>query len=517
MQDRHVVSDQGEVLAFLGDPRSHGLTEPVRRIDTHGAVVFLAGENAYKVKRAVRYPFMDFSTLERRRAACEAEIAVNRPNAPHIYLGAVPITRTDSGLAIAAGPGPVIEWAVHMHRFDETKTLDRLAEAGGLSASLLDDLVAVVLAAHRRAPLRAGEGAVASLERYIAQNEEAFAETPALFAPERAEALTRAARGTFARVRPLLLARGEAGHVRRCHGDLHLRNVVLVDGRPTLFDAIEFDDAIATGDLLYDLAFLLMDLWERGLAVEANVVLNRYLFRSGEEAHLEGLAALPLFLSIRAGIRAKVVAAALPHLPPEEQATGTRDAQRYFRLAEECLASVPPLLVAVGGLSGTGKSTLAAGLAPRVGRLPGAVHLRSDSERKAMFSVAETEPLPEEAYALTITAEVYARLRRKAALALAAGQGVVVDAVHARADERAAIEEVARRAGAGFHGLWLEAPLPALVARIEGRARDASDATPAVVSRQAARDIGPMRWRVVDARGDAETVLSAALDALRLT
>ena len=179
------VVDQAEVFGLLGDPATFGLSAPVRRIDTHGAAVFLAGDDAYKVKRAVRFPFMDFSTLEKRRVACEAEIAVNRPNAPGIYLGVTPIARMGAGLSLG-GAGEVVEWAVHMRRFDEEATLDRLADRQALPLELIAKLASVILLSHERAPLRDGESATRALERYLDQNDEAFAARPDLFDPGRA-------------------------------------------------------------------------------------------------------------------------------------------------------------------------------------------------------------------------------------------------------------------------------------------------------------------------------------------
>ncbi len=381
----HVVADQSEVLALLADPRTHELsTQPVR-IDTHGAVVFLAGDNAYKVKRAVSFPFMDLSTLAKRKAACEAEIAVNAADAPAIYLGAVPVTRGENGLELG-GSGEAVEWVVHMRRFDERRTLDHIAERGGLSPTLLAKLVRAILVSYARAPLRKGAPAAESLRRYLQQNKDAFGESAELFPKERVEALTARSEDMLKRHWELLLERGRTGYVRRCHGDLHLRNIVLLGDEPTLFDAVEFDDAIATGDVLYDLSFLLMDLWERGLKSEANLVLNRYLWGS-DEAQIPGLAALPLFLSVRAAIRAKVVAASLPHLSGKERETRAAEARQYFEAAEYFLEPQAPRVVAIGGLSGTGKTTLAAAIAPHLGRPPGAIHLRSDIERKLLAGV----------------------------------------------------------------------------------------------------------------------------------
>jgi uncharacterized protein len=502
------VADQTEVFSFLSAPATFGLTAPVSRIDTHGAAVFLAGEDVYKVKRAVRFSFMDFSTLEKRHAACEAEIVVNKSNAPGIYLGVVPITRDAAGLSLN-GSGEVVEWAVHMRRFDENMTFDRLADRRALSPDMVRKLTVAILASHKRAPYRDGEAARQALESYLGQNEQAFAAYPDLFDAQRARRLATDARASLGSVRGLLIARGKSGNVRRCHGDLHLRNIALIDDGPVLFDALEFDDGIASGDVLYDVAFLLMDLEERDLRWAANLVFNRYLWES-DDNQLSGLGALPIFLSIRSAIRAKVLAAGLEHLGGKALDRATADARRYFWFAEEFLAPVPARLLAIGGLSGTGKSTLAAELAPNLGRAPGAVLLRSDTERKRLFNVAETEKLPNSAYSAAVSEEVYKRLYRQAELALRAGQCVVLDAVHSTTEERVAAEEVANRAGVAFIGLWLEAPLSVRLDRVARREGDASDADAAVVKAQQASESFAKSWQRLDVSGDPPTTFTAA-------
>ncbi|MFI5013348.1 MAG: AAA family ATPase [Hyphomicrobiales bacterium] len=510
--DDHVVAEQRDVLEFLSDPLTYRIVETVKRIDTHGAVVFLAGRDAYKVKRAVRFPFMDFSTLGKRKLACDRELAVNRDNAPDIYLGVVPITRSKDGLSFG-GEGEIVEWAVHMRRFDENSTLDRLATRDRLSPSLISDLAHAVVRSHERAP-RQDFDAAGALDRYILENADSFAESPDLFSSDRVRALTLSSRTLLSDNKPLLVARRKAGHVRRCHGDLHLRNIVLIGGKPVLFDALEFDEGMATGDVLYDLAFLVMDLWERDFRQAANAILNHYLWESGDEAHLVGLAALPLFLSVRAAIRAKVTAASLPHLAEQKRTEAAREAKRYFRLAEDFLVPAPARLVAVGGLSGTGKTTIAAELAPHLGRIPGAVHLRTDIERKQMFRAAETQHLPQSGYSPSATAEVYARLQRKAKLALASGFGVIADGVHAEPGERAGIEGAAREVAAPFNGLWLEAPLALRIERVEGRRGDASDANADYVRKQATVGVGPLAWRRIEASGTPARIVADALAVL---
>jgi aminoglycoside phosphotransferase family enzyme/predicted kinase len=514
MHEALTAPDQSEVFSFLNDAKTFGAAGSIRRIDTHGAVVFLVGDDAYKVKRAVRFPFMDFSTLEKRRIACEAEITVNKPSAAEIYLEAVPIVRTARGLSFG-GTGEIIEWAVHMRRFEEEATLDRIAERQELSTQVIVRLVGAILRSHRRAPRRDGRAATAALERYLGQNEAAFAVEPGLFDPARARDLTRDARAALSETKALLIARGEMGYVRRCHGDLHLRNIVLMHGEPTLFDAIEFDDEIATGDVLYDLAFLLMDLEERRLRSTANLLLNRYLWGS-DEAHLNGLAALPLFLSIRSAIRAKVIAAGLSHLNGEGRARAAAEARRYFWYAEEFLRPEAPRLVAIGGLSGAGKSALAGKIAPLLDRAPGAIWLRSDIERKRLLGVDEVDHLPQEAYSQAATRDVYSQLCRKAALALKSGQSVVVDAVHSKAEERDAVERVATVLGFAFAGLWLDAPVKTRLERVADRKNDASDADAAVARAQTVQEPSNLAWRRLDASRDLAAVTQDASHFLEL-
>ncbi len=435
------ANGQEAVFAFLADPVAHGGAK-VRRIDTHAASVFLAGDRALKVKRAVRYPFLDYSTLEKRKAACKAELSVNAPYAPEIYRGVVPITRdANEGFAIG-GSGTPVEWAVEMQRFDEQRTLDHLA--GDIDEALADALGRAVAAAHAKAPVVDAEQWIAALGGYIDEHVEAFRQYPDIFPTAESEALARSSHAAYRRIVPLLHERSRRGFVRRIHGDLHLGNIVLIDGKPVLFDAIEFSDIIASGDVFYDLAFLLMDLLERGLAFAANVVLNRYLTQTNHIDDLDALATLPFFLSMRAAIRARVTAARLERAKAPEQAAIARSARVYFDFARRAITPPPPKFVAVGGLSGTGKTKLARMLAPDLKPMPGAVIVRSDVERKAQFGVGETEKLPADAYTDEVTLRVYAMLADKARRVLAAGHSVIVDAAFARPQERAALAEIGK-------------------------------------------------------------------------
>jgi aminoglycoside phosphotransferase family enzyme/predicted kinase len=505
---------QSKVLAFLADGLTQGGNVAVKRVDTHGAIVFLAGDDVYKVKRAVRFPFMDFSTLEKRKAACDAELEINRASAPQIYLGVTPITRRDEGFALG-GEGDIVEWAVHMKRFDEDATFDHLASRDVITPEAVADLATSIVAAHSRAPPRPDFDFAASLARYINQNDAAFGDAAAFFEVEVRHRITTSSRAALSALGRLLCDRQSKNFVRRCHGDLHLGNIALIDGKPVLFDAIEFDDAIATCDVLYDVAFTLMDFEERDLRWAANLLLNRYLWRANDESHYRALSALPLFLSIRAAIRAKVMYAGVERQPVEARAGALATARRYFDLASTSLTSGDSRLIAVGGLSGSGKSRLCGELAPLIGAAPGAIWLRSDIERKSMFGVAETTRLPPSAYTSGVTKAVYERLRARASLALGAGRTVLVDAVHARPEERNAIAQVARDHGVAFTEIWLDVPDALREHRVSGRSGDASDADASIARTQSTYEPGIMNWNRVDASDEISKTLNATLEIVR--
>ena len=312
-------------------------------------------------------------------------------------------------------------------------------------------------------------------------------------------------------------ARAAQGFVRRCHADLHLDNIIVWQGRPVLYDAIEFDEAIATTDTLYDLAFLLMDLDRHDQRAAANVVLNRYLWRSGETLDLQGLIALPLFLALRAAVRAMVSADRAAQKSHPAGASDLKTAGAYLAAANDYLALPGPQLLAIGGLSGTGKTTLATRIAPRLGRAPGAVHLRTDLERKRLADVDALERLPNAAYTPAARRRIYHALGEKARCVLLAGQSVIIDAVFAEQEARQAVEALAGEAGVPFKGLWLHAGSETLLERVAARRSDASDATPEVVRRQLDGDLGPFsaQWTAVDAGGTSQQTLADASAALR--
>jgi uncharacterized protein len=510
---------QRDVVAFLRDPSSYPPgAGPVGVIETHASIVFLAGDYAYKLKRAAKYPYLDFSTVARRGAACTAELMLNRRTAPELYLEVRAISRGPDGAVIWGRPeedpgGDLLDFVVVMRRFDQAELLEHVAREGGLSPALLYALTAHIVAFHEKADERPESGGSAAMAEVSQTNIRVLRDCrTAGFDPAQIDRLENGLNGELARHGRLLDERRHAGRVRRCHGDLHLRNICLVEGRPLLFDCVEFSEDLASIDVLYDLAFLLMDLGHRGHRGLANLVLNRYLDLTGED---DGLALMPLFLSLRAVIRAHVTATMAEHgWGSGDPVAAFAEARNYLDEAEAALLPQPARLVAIGGLSGSGKSALAAGLAPELGRIPGGRILRSDVLRKLRFGTAPESPLPPEAYTAEVTAQIYQDLCTRAAAALRAGSSAVIDAVALREEERRAFASVAAAAGVPFTGLWLEAPPETMRARIAWRRGDASDASAEILRNQMAHNSGALDWIGVESGGDRDATLAAARRAL---
>lgn len=475
--------------------------EPVEHVETHAAHVFLAGDRAFKIKKAVKLPYLDFSAKDSRRSVLADELRINRVFAPDIYLG----------LDEVRGE-PVLV----MRRFPSRSLLSWKMAHGEMDLELARKLAAMAAAAHVQAPRRDMPG-IEIMAGLGAQLSKAFVDSPDIFHPAETLEFHALYEAALKSNKALLNRRNETGLVRRCHGDMHSGNIIVEEGEPKLFDAIEFSEKIATIDVLYDLAFLLMDLWTHEERAAANTLLNRYLHLRRAEEDLSGLAALPLFLATRAGVRALVTADLAHELALKNSMKERGQALDWFRASLGYLKAPPPRLLCIGGLSGTGKSTLAAAVAPDLGAAPGAIHVRSDVERKVLASVAETERLPEQSYSRESSFAVYEACLARAEMVLKAGHSVVLDAVFAREDERRAAQEIAARARARFDGIWLEAPADMLKARVSARRGDASDATADVVERQLAYDVGSIAWLRVDASGPAVDALSNIRRLLKLT
>jgi aminoglycoside phosphotransferase family enzyme/predicted kinase len=470
-----------------------------RTIETACARVFLTGEQAFKVKRRVELGYLDYSTLELRRWALERELDFNRAAASDIYRAVRRLTRRPDGGLELDGPGPVVEHVLEMRRFDEHAVL--AARPWAVDGALADALGRAVAGFHAAAPLRPQGGGGKALKFTIDSNAKLLRELAPDLGADRVERLVEGTYAAFERQLALLDERRGRGFARHCHGDLHLGNILLEGGRPILFDCIEFNDVLSEIDVQYDLAFLLMDLDFRRRRDAAVRVLSAYLDQAQRHfgpAVIEGLAALPLMLSVRAAVRAHVNA----------HSGDPAGASAYLDAAIAHLDPPGPRLVAVGGLSGSGKTTFARLIAPGFGPSPGAVVLRTDEIRKRLAGAGPTEPLSRDIYTPEFYEKVYDVLVAEARGLLAVGRAVVLDATFLEPAMRARVERLAAEAGVSFSGVLLEAPADVLAARVEGRAGDASDANVAVLMGQIERlaSQGPPgpAWSRIDASGPSE-------------
>jgi aminoglycoside phosphotransferase family enzyme/predicted kinase len=496
------------IVTALSTPALHGGAE-VRHVQTHISHVFLAGDWAYKLKKPVNFGFLDFSTLAARKTFCEKELTANQRYAPELYDSVLPVT-FDGTTYHLGGNGEVVDYVVKMHRFDEAALFDALLAKGKLDEHHLSDLTDRIAAFHAATPVVDGFWDYTAVHTFAMDNVAVLAANSALVPAADSARLRDLTEAALAANKPLIEARRRT-HVKATHGDLHLRNICLLNGHAIPFDGIEFNDHFVNNDVYADIAFLIMDLLHRGHDQLATAVLNRYLKRGDD---FGGLPLLALYLSYRAAVRAKVAclqhggadAAARPALAAEAQA--------YTTLAIHLLdAPRQRRLIAIGGLSGSGKSTLGKELARHLG----AIHIRSDAVRKHIYGTPVWERAPQEAYTPEMTDKTYHGMLARAELALTTGRPVIVDAVCARESEREALEHFAHSHGLSFTGIWCQLPADLARKRITDRRGDISDATVDVYEKQMLYDTGRITWHRLDTQHGIATVTDKALALIKLT
>lgn len=456
-------------------------------IETSCATVVLKGERAYKLKKSVDYGFLDFTTPEKRRTALLRELRFNQRLAADIYLGVEEV----------AGESVLV-----MRRFDTAGVL--AAQSAGRpdwtpESGQMRDLGRLIAQFHAGSEICSDLQHINNTKYVIDSNRENIAAFRDQLGLGAVDAYDRTIQAVYGELAPALEARFAAGFVRHCHGDLHLGNILIENGKPVLFDCIEFNDRLSQIDVLYDLAFLLMDLWVRGHEAAANLMLNVWLEQAARlegdaPAVYAGLKCLPLYMSMRAAVRCHVSANSA-HDPNG----GMEKARLYLKAAQGFLEIQPAQLMAIGGLSGSGKSTRARQEAPRIGRAPGAVILRSDEIRKRLWAWPEYETLPKEAYLPKENVRVYDHMFALAQTTLNAGQSVVLDATFREAAWRDRCADLARQQNTAFTGLWLDLPAAVRGRRVAGRLNDVSDATPDIALSQQDIDLSQILWHIESA------------------
>lgn len=453
-------------------------------IETHISWVLLTGEYVYKIKKPVNFGFLDYSTLERRAHFCAEEVRLNRRLAPQLYLDVVAVRGSEDAPRLD-GDGPVIEYLVKTRQFRQQDLLGNLQKAGDLKPWHIDQLALSLASFHERierAALDSAWGEPEQVHAPVAQNFEQI--RPLLSAPaqlHQLEQLEQWAHTTFQRLQPQLAQRKAEGFVRECHGDIYLDNVTLVDGQVTLFDCIEFNDAFRWTDVMSDVAFMSMDLEDRGLHALSHRFVNAYLEQTGDYA---GLALLNYYKAYRAMVRAKV--ALLRLTQPVEDAERQEVLARYQSYAElaESYTLIPQRFgLLTHGVSGSGKSTVAMAALEALG----GIRIRSDIERKRLFGKQQTGRLNDGLYAPELSEQTYARLAKLASQILAAGYSVIVDATHLKKQQRELISQAIEQQCAPCLLIHCHAPLEQIADWLEQRqqqAIDPSDADLAVVQHQ---------------------------------
>lgn len=472
---------------------------PIVLIETHISWVLLAGDRAYKIKKPVKLPFLDFSTLALRKHYCDEELRLNRRFAPDIYLGVVAIRDVpEFGLRIGGAAGPVVEHAVQMRRFDESARLDRVSARGELGVALLSDLAETVAAFHAKAAVT--KSRFGSPAQVLAPALDNFRDLAQLLPPgndgtthQRLAALRAWTEQQHQALAGLMASRQRAGRVRECHGDLHLANMVLIDGRVRLFDCLEFNDELRWIDVANEIAFTYVDLLDHGQAGLANWFVDELLSRSGD---YEAARLLPFYAVYRALVRAKVAAirAGQQHgagrqrqLPgPARDSEPHGEAMAYLAQAEQLVAPRTPRLIITHGLAGCGKTfasnALLQGDDPACARM---LRLRSDVERRRLFGLRRNQRsgsgVDAGIYDAGAHQRTYTHLQDTARMLLQAGWSVIVDAAFLQRAERNSFHALADHCGAGFAILAPQADVRELRRRITARQASGSDASEATL------------------------------------
>lgn len=480
-----------EIIQSLLKPESYDHDcSKIELIETHISWIILTGDYAYKIKKPVNFGFLDFTALEARKQYCEAELNLNSRSAPELYIDVLLIGGTAAHPKLGAHDETPIEYCIKMHQFKTEELFNELDESGGLEFHHIDELADRVAEFHQSAAPAAKDTPFGSPEHLILPAEQNFEQIrERLSEPKHLEQLAHLEKWTmsaFAIHSDTMRQRKSSGFVRECHGDLHLKNITIFHNRVTLFDCIEFNDSFRWVDVVSDMAFLVMDLEERGLHNYANRFSNHYLEETGDYS---GLKLLPFYKAYRAIVRAKISLFEMEDFKDQPEALQTLwdKYQSYIDLAESCSALPNRFILTMHGVSGTGKSTVALRLVDKLG----ALRIRSDVERKRLF---EFDPhqhpdsdKAKELYSREATDLTYEKLASLARHILNAGLSVIVDATNLQRWQRNFIQDVADENGVPMMIADCQASMGLIESWIHQREDendDASDASFEIVDQQ---------------------------------
>jgi aminoglycoside phosphotransferase family enzyme/predicted kinase len=460
----------------------HSVTEPIQLIQTHISYVLLTGDYAYKLKKPANFGFLDFSTLEKRQHFCQEELRLNQRGAGELYLEVLPVTLVGEQYHLG-GTGEVVEYAVKMRQFPQEALFSELFASGNLQESHLEELGRVVAQYHAESVTNdyiRSFGEVSQIRLAIDEN---YQQTQNYIGrpqtQEQFEATKQYTDNFFVQHPELFKSRIDNNYICECHGDLHLRNIALWHDKIMLFDCIEFNEPFRFVDVMYDVAFIVMDIESRGRKDLGNAFLNAYVEQTGD---WEGLQVLPLYLSRQAYVRAKVNSFLLddPNIPAAVKEESAKTASAYYRQAWEYTKPQQGKLILMSGLSGAGKSTTAKYLARKLN----AVHLRSDAVRKHLAGIPLLEKGGDEIYTPEMTQKTYSRLLALGIILANQGWSVILDAKYDRQDLREAAISQATQHQLPVHIINCTAPLEVVTERLLNRTGDIADATADLLASQ---------------------------------
>lgn len=511
-----ILYDQENIVHALLQPESYPAAwhvSSVELLQSHIALLFLAGDYVLKLKRAVLLPNVDFSTPQKRRVACVREMRRSTVYAPHLIIGIRSVRQLPDGQIVLGGQvGVEIDSVLVMRRLQKSEILGVNLSETDFDRFEVMDLAEQLADLHCKAKTFRTKWSYIDIQNVIKGIAVSLSDFTTFIPPKRLQELTQKSLQFLKRQAPLIALRQKGGYVRKCHGELLLSNIARDNGKYLFFSPIEYNESLDCIDTLYDLASLLMDFERRGLRRLANILFNHYLAYTNDTS---GYPLLPLYQSMRAASRAVMCARKSLLVADKEKEEAQKSAQRYFNLAVHFLGLNKPALIACGGFSGSGKSRVARELGGLLNPAPGAVILRDDVVKKQMAGCPLNEKLSKSYQTPAFEQVVYDVLRQQAQTALSVGSVVIIDALFHNEKERKKVESLAQKMSVPFVGLWIEAPLDVRLSRVKTRKRNPSDIRSGEqLEEQLSAHIGVIDWHCINTNRERNDTISAAVKIL---
>ncbi len=513
-----IVDSQKEIIEALKNPKLYPAKWHVKEVEveqSHIAILFMAGDYVFKLKRAVLMTDVDLSTPAKRRLACVQEMKRSTVYAPNLVLGVRSVRKLKNGrICIGGKAGEEVDTIIVLHRFQKNEILGNILPHPSFSRFEAMDLAEQLAELHSKAKTFRSKWGAQTVQNIILDTERVLGcFCPYIFEKKKLDTLMKnMLKNVFIHSR-LIDMRSKSGHVRKCHGELLLSNIAKKNEKYLFFSPIEYNDRSESIDTLYDLAYLLMDFEMRGMRKLSNILFNHYLAHMND---VEGYPLLALYQSMRAMSRAAICAKRTLVLTGNERREAVKQARRYFDYACEFMTSFPPVLLACGGLSGSGKSRVAREIGGFFNPAPGAVILRDDIVKKQINGCPIDQHFDKAFDTPAVEKVVYEILRQETKKALFKGCTVIVDALFYDEEERIKIEEIAKELKVPFISLWMDAPFEVRLKRVQSRKRNPSDVrTQEDLEKQLSLETGNVTWPKIITDKSREETVQSAIDLLK--